>query len=102
MNENRHTPGPWRAEGPDWIGDYNVIPPGDGFAVAAVVVNRRPAPEVAANARLIAAAPDLLDLAEQIVELTDGTFHEGDRLRNLERMGREAREAIARIKGDIA
>lgn len=60
MSEFRGTPGPWRAEGPDHFGDHNILHPADSLAVAAVVSNMRPAGEVAANARLVAAAPTML------------------------------------------
>jgi hypothetical protein len=55
------TPGPYRAEGPDMFGDFNILHNGDALAVAAVVSNLRPPAEVAANAHLHAAAPDLYD-----------------------------------------
>lgn len=55
-----HTPGPYRAEGPDLFGDYNILHPADSLAVAAVVSNMRPPEEVAANAALFGAAHDLL------------------------------------------
>nr|WP_144033761.1 hypothetical protein [Sphingomonas laterariae] len=42
------------------FGDYNIHQPDVRAAVAAVVSNLRPADEVAANAHLVAAAPDLL------------------------------------------
>ena len=52
------TPGPWTLEGPDEFGDFNVMPDGQNPAIAAVVSNCRPLVEIAANARLIAAAPE--------------------------------------------
>jgi hypothetical protein len=72
-----HTAGPWSFEGPDMFGDFNVLHPADCGAVAAVVNNGRPAGEVLANARLIAAAPDLLAACENVLaharRHTDGT-----------------------------
>ena len=50
-------------EGPDPFGDYNIHEPSARLAIGAVVSNLRPASEVAANARLIAAAPELLAAA---------------------------------------
>lgn len=61
-----YTPGPWKAEGPDWAGDYNITPPHEEAVVAAVISNVRPASEVEANARLIAIAPEM---ADEIVRL---------------------------------
>ena len=63
----QHTPGPWIAEPADMFGDHNIVlrDSDDCRAVAAVVSNMRPEAEVAGNARLIAASPDLLALAYQ-------------------------------------
>jgi hypothetical protein len=60
-----HTVGQWIAEPADWFGDHNIVlaTGDDRRAVAAVVSNMRDAREVEANARLIAAAPDLLAVA---------------------------------------
>lgn len=55
----RHSEGPWTAEGPDEFGDYNIHEPGIRAVVAAVISNLRQPAEVAANARLIASAPEL-------------------------------------------
>lgn len=65
------TPGPWVAEEADFFGDHNIIladSAGDSSAIAAVVSNLRPALEVANNASLIAAAPEM---AEALRELRD-------------------------------
>lgn len=65
---SQHTPEPWTAEGPDPFGDYTVSDH-SGLAVAAVVNGLVPgrAEQVAANARLIAAAPNLLTVCKQIL-----------------------------------
>lgn len=55
------TPGPWEAKGPDDFGDYTITQAGKAPAIAAVVSNARDPKVVAADARLIRAAPDLLD-----------------------------------------
>lgn len=91
MTEN-HTAGPWRAEGPDEFGDYNIHHPADALAVAAAVRNGRPDEEVEANARLIAAAPELL-AAVEYVRLIFG--------RRLVSRGQKA-EAIRRIDAALA
>ena len=58
----KHTPGPWRRVG-DFIHDSSNIP----FAVAYTPVTQdNPVAVRDANARLIAAAPELLEFAEQI------------------------------------
>jgi hypothetical protein len=64
MANPAHTPGPWTAEPADMFGDHNIILADsreDARAIAAVVSNIRDPDEVAANARLIAAAPELLE-----------------------------------------
>lgn len=63
-----HTPGPWRYDGPDCFMDYNILPADDHTgALAGVVNNGRPPAEVAANARLMAAAPELLVACEMLL-----------------------------------
>lgn len=57
------TAGPWEAKGPDPFGDWTIAPKGRALAVAAVVSNMQPPAEVAANARLVAAAPALAIMA---------------------------------------
>lgn len=66
----KHSPGPWGFEGPDDFGDYNILQPGISAAVAAVVSNLRPPEEILINARLVAAAPQLLEaLATSVAHL---------------------------------
>lgn len=65
--EPKFTPGPYRCEGPDPFGDWNILHPGDALAVAAVVSNMREPEEVAANAHLQAAAPELYDALKRIL-----------------------------------
>lgn len=48
------------------------------------------------------AVRELLDLAKQVAEITDGTFHADDRLDNLDRLGKLARDIIAKAKGGAA
>lgn len=74
MSTQAHTPGPWRA---DELGGYTKIQSdsGDNIAdVGAVVYNTTGAEwsfERAANARLIAAAPDLLAALRKAERLAD-------------------------------
>lgn len=60
---SKATPRPWRLEGPDMFGDFNILHEGDALAVAAVVSNMRLPEEVAANAALIVAAVNGYDPA---------------------------------------
>ena len=83
MTEAPHTPGPWEVKtlephslGVEWIssphGDriaecHRLAKPSSyGFCVRPELV------EIAANARLIAAAPDLLAVAEAALDMVDG------------------------------
>lgn len=86
-----HTPAPWRFDG-----DWHRIPAifgADGKHVASVEKDAREAtPERAANAALIAAAPDLLRVAELLVDWLDE--EEG-----AHKLCDTARAAIALAKG---
>ena len=62
---SKHTPGPWKKVGLNWIGS-------DG---SKVIISNGPAfgsklhfPNAEANTRLIAAAPELLDLCKELLE----------------------------------
>lgn len=63
----KHSEGPWTAEGPDEFGDYNIHEPGIRAVVAAVISNLRDPAEIEANARLVAAGPELLAALEEII-----------------------------------
>ena len=71
MTGEKHTPGPWHVDptAPEaYYQDVNVLRH-SGLAVAVALHNGDIAPaEVEANARLIAAAPDLLEVAMRILE----------------------------------
>lgn len=79
MTEHEYTAGPWNADGPDVFGDWNILHPADSLAVAAVVSNMREAHIVAANARLVAAAPEMLAALKSAVEISDLNWHSGER-----------------------
>lgn len=65
---SRHTPGPWKV---DPKHDEHVITE-DSLTVASMDIFR---PDALANARLIAAAPELLEAARAILQCReDGTF----------------------------
>jgi hypothetical protein len=88
------TKGPWRVEGPDEFGDFNVMHGGDSLAVAAVVSNLRPPKEVAANARLIVAAPELHDACVKIFAVLGSWEHRSP--------NPAAREAIAAVRAALS
>lgn len=86
MSNAQHTPGPWRTGGKDG----RIIYAADGFAVAdATVFHGRHEGEHSENARLIAAAPELLAALERIAELSYDS-----------EATRVAREAIAKARGE--
>jgi hypothetical protein len=98
----KHFPGPYRAEGPDMFGDWNIIPAGDCGAVAAVVSNMRPPEVVEGNAHLLAAAPDLLAaLRTYATELCEHSPHSEvcGKLDDDQCFGCRARRAIAKAEG---
>ena len=64
MNEAKHTPGPWHIhEGGDNLHSFVVDSANEG-SVCKIAVNHHEE----ANARLIAAAPELLELLEAIIQ----------------------------------
>lgn len=90
-----HTPGPWRAM-PDGYIQRDAADPFGGAVVAHV---RHSAPDrQAANARLIAAAPDLLNMCERLLGFA---HHYGDAHALLAAQGMldSARDLIAAAKG---
>jgi hypothetical protein len=60
QDKTTHTPGPWRAGGMGMVVDLNQ----DGIALTSV---SKPSMECEANARLIAAAPELLKALKAMV-----------------------------------
>jgi len=76
---SKHTPGPWRVSQEGYIASRQGFVPirtpfrGDAFRDGPTRSPLHPEAELAANARLIAAAPDLLTALEWIVwELVEG------------------------------
>lgn len=90
MSAAQHTPGPWRIQGHD--GDVKIID-SKGEALATVhCMYGVDDPEGHANARLIAAAPELLELALLAAEV-------GCHERAVDFLRDKARAAIAKAKG---
>jgi hypothetical protein len=87
-----HTPGPWFASGTD------VKPLGDRPFICWTGTPERDLSEAQANARLIAAAPDMLAALEAFVGSRKGDGM-GWTLDSLEAL---AREALAKAKGGAA
>jgi hypothetical protein len=93
-----HTPGPWQYENSDethWIVPDTEVR--NGLWCVAQIYG----PDVEANARLIAAAPDLLDLAKDIAGLDHRYLAHGDNVlaNALREWKAAARTAIAKAEG---
>ena len=87
---SKHTPGPWIAE---HLAPGNEHIPHHIFHDSEVIAGTFASPESASNARLIAAAPEMLDLLRRLV---------GDNRdpRDFPDQYFEARALLARIEGD--
>jgi hypothetical protein len=102
MSEAKHTPGPWEASGDEVIGAIDWT-----YHVASAWSNHQIEPdEAAANAKLIAAAPDLLAACEACIaadELAnaDGTLGD-DMVAAYDAAIASAKASIAKAKGQSA
>jgi hypothetical protein len=98
-----HTPGPWEVDEP-----HQVWAPSAGEYVAITQVEDRetiPRDQVEANARLIAAAPELLEAIKELLEVADPDSSDGYEMEwqwreTLERAQDRARAAIAKATGE--
>lgn len=94
MSKQQHTPGPWRIEDKERIlsdcPEFRIMC-SDGY-IAGVDSTRA---ENAANARLIAAAPELLEALEAIIASADA-----GNAAILNRLLDQARAAIAKARGE--
>jgi hypothetical protein len=68
MSNTKHTPGPWHRGTSNYGSPFLVAREETGFVVAEAC-NRHHSEEAEANARLMAAAPELLKLAEEVAKL---------------------------------
>ncbi len=72
----QHTPGPWfYRRGDEWSHDvvthHGELPDGSTSCWTVASINKRREPEHVANARLIAAAPDLLEALKRVMPFID-------------------------------
>lgn len=79
----KHTPGPWK---PYFDETYGVTGPDKGRVAICMnlrglhgLVGRRSGEEVAANARLISAAPELLEVLQEVLVLIPDAYETKDR-----------------------
>ncbi len=89
---SKHTKGPWTASGFDEEYTDQINIKGDGFYVAAAIWMGNPG-EQEANARLIAAAPELLEALEAVLQQVDDDS-------SYEEMRADIRAAIAKATGE--
>ena len=69
----QHTPGPWKLDGAANTGDLDIISPTGRIAMVDCEFSVETEDVLTANARLIAAAPDLLHALRDAVEILEGT-----------------------------
>ena len=95
---SKHTPGPWTVQR-DFrgYGTFQIVEAGERERSLLMCGDAAGVPrgEMQANARLIAAAPDLLESAESILLMLDGTDHST----KIDRMA-QLRAAIAKARGE--
>lgn len=65
--DTQHTPGPWTTDGNAHTGDLDIVAPTGRIAMLDCEFSEETDDVQTANALLIAAAPELLELARQIV-----------------------------------
>lgn len=88
------TPGPWKiahSSAPDWTGDWYIHAPGGTL----IAMSEGWSDEEQANARLIAAAPDLLEALKEIAKgegaySRDPLIHAGNVITNMKVIANEA------------
>lgn len=94
MSAAVHTPGPWRAVHDSVkVGRFNVCPLVTAGGSAKGMIDEREV--VAANARLIAAAPELLAALESALKLIQGEIADGGYTEE----AKQAADAIAKATG---
>jgi len=92
----KHTSGPWVVGTTDGHKTFNITGPQGSLPYIAIVGEERM--ENSANARLIAAAPELLAALRAILEVD---HPDADYFRMIERTKRIARNAIAKATDDV-
>ena len=95
---SKHTPGPWGVrEAREMEGmDFDIVTDGPEYAVASLYCHM--GESVEADARLIAAAPELLEALEYLVTADDAPTP-GDREHTVREAISHARAAIAKARG---
>ena len=94
----KHTPGPWKNDGPTRQGGVRIVAPYKPTCTYMVAEVLPDCPDDAtrdANARLIAAAPDLLAALEKVLAAYEAAREPGHGTILID----EARDAIAKARG---
>lgn len=98
MNQNQlHTPGPWHVGGADKATIYDHLNQRLANSFERVMVTQRTDAQCQANARLISAAPELLDVVERAVRRLEIAHANGDSI--MREWIVDARAAIAKATG---
>lgn len=97
---SKHTPGPWTAIDGSLGGSFMVLIPANGMVICSRNPYEDKAEEFAANARLIAAAPTLLEVLESIESMYDHSTSVGELASRLYEAKCLARIAIAKATGE--
>ena len=97
--DTQHTPGPWKLDGAANTGDLDIVAPTGRVAMVDCEFSVETEDVLTANARLIAAAPDLL---AALIELSDYVFDEYTASHLLCERAAEARAVIAKATGGAA
>ena len=102
MIEVKHTPGPWSIDGPNRFGCPRITAPYKPTCTYLIAEASPDCPDDAtmqANARLIAAAPDLLAACEALLRFAESVRPGGGVLAGEHDMLRDARAAISKAGG---
>lgn len=102
-NSSKHTPGPWEVLHCGIDSETILVQSGDGLEICTTIGEQMGLPEEAANARLIAAAPDMLAACKSALEVLDEACQTG--YHDAEKDAPTAREleaAIAKAEGGAA
>jgi hypothetical protein len=106
----RHTPGPWTVHADSYAGDHpnhasrfvGTQDFDEDASVGQIVAKLTDSPEIVANARLIAASPDLLAACEAFLREHDDTYDGGPISSGHVAAVELARAAIAKAKAGVA
>lgn len=93
MTQSQHTPGPWIVQGDTYVTVNSLI------IAHCKQAGNTTLEEAQANARLIAAAPELLEALEDLIGYAEHRFGDNDYYKNHGCMNK-ARAAIAKARGE--